>query len=80
MYILSCEDATCLGGTVGMEHTSHLWHRSFSSREKAIQYAINYCKRQKCDEHIVDACKKLKRRNAVDAYAYIFSISLETIF
>lgn len=44
MFILSCEDASHLGGPMGTEYTTHLFSKVFSSVDKAKEFAQSYQK------------------------------------
>jgi hypothetical protein len=75
VFQLTCEDASNLGGPMGSEYTTTLWTELFTEREKAVKYAVDWCKKRKCDKHIIKAAKELQVKDSVDAYAYLFSIS-----
>jgi len=41
-YILTCEDASHLGGPMGTEYTTHVFSKGFGSISDAQQYATDY--------------------------------------
>lgn len=45
IYLLSCEDASNMGGPMGSEYTTHLWTKPFTTIEKAKDYAEQWIKK-----------------------------------
>lgn len=79
IFQLECEDHSQLGGRMGTETTRTLWTELFWERDSAVEFVIYFCKRKKADSHIIREAKKLKYKDAVDAYRWGFSITKKEI-
>jgi len=81
IFILTCEDASHLGGPMGTEYTTHMFSKPFASLESAQRFAEKYS-----DDHGGLASKEMKwtkdwyrERWAEDASKFIFVIKKDEV-
>ena len=77
-FVLQCDDHSHLGGPMGTEYVTSMWVRIFGTREKAVNYAIKYCKEKGIQDTYAKP-KELLRKNSIDMGCIGLSISIKKI-
>ena len=79
IFVLTCEDASHLGGPMGSEYTEFLWNKLFSDRDKAKAHAEKYADRDGEGEEYKTNWQGKGKEISWDSGPYIFTIKEEKV-